>query len=342
MISVIIPTLGRPGLLHRMLVATQLSTRVGEGAEILVVDTGSQAETRELCACMSGRVGNIRHVECSSRALHAGRHAGVRASSGDVLLFADDDIVPSETWIAAMGEAFSDPDIAMAGGVCLPDYESVPPVWVEELWQPCEGGRMLGEYSLVVREGPSRPVSPFEVFGCNFAIRRRVLLDAGGFHPDGVPSAFLRYRGDGETAVSSYVQNQGLKCLHVEGAAVRHHVSTERMSFSYLFRRSFAQGVSDSYAKIRRNGKADWVPRATRIWERLAGGLPSSAFPRGNALPDLPEKAGGVIALGHGLGLLYHQREVRRDPKLLEWVLRKDYWDAGLPGEALEPKGPET
>jgi hypothetical protein len=30
-------------------------------------------------------------------------------------------------------------------------------------------------------------------------------------------------------------------------------------------------------------------------------------------------------------GYAFHQREVRRDPKLLEWVLRKDYWDYALP-----------
>jgi len=41
-----------------------------------------------------------------------------------------------------------------------------------------------------------------DVYGCNFSIRKNILIQLGGFHPDGLPDEFLHYRGDGETATS--------------------------------------------------------------------------------------------------------------------------------------------
>lgn len=331
-VSIVVPTLGRPEPLADMLAATARCACPPGRFEILVSDTGGLPETRELCEKVAAAGVPLRQIVCPSRALHAGRHWGALHARADVLLFADDDVVPSEFWIEAMAAAFADPRVAMAGGACLPEYGSPPPSWVERLWRPCEGGRTLGQFSLIERAGPTRPTSPYEVYGCNFAIRKSVLADAGGFHPDGVPPAFLRYRGDGETAVSAYVLENGLKCLHVADASVRHRVAAERLTAAYLYRRSFAQGVSDSYSKVRRNGRTDWVPGAVRAWDWVAG------VRRTDDLPDvpprrLPGQVADVVALGHERGVEFHQREVRRDSALLQWVLRGNYWDVGLPGE---------
>ena len=37
-----------------------------------------------------------------------------------------------------------------------------------------------------------------------------------------------------------------------------------------------------------------------------------------------------IARTAHQEGYTYHHREVSNDPVLLEWVLRKDYWDAPI------------
>ena len=37
------------------------------------------------------------------------------------------------------------------------------------------------------------------------------------------------------------------------------------------------------------------------------------------------------MACAHFAGMQFHQNEVRSDPKLLEWVIRPDYFDYRLP-----------
>ena len=333
-VSVIVPTCARLQSLTDMLAGLARAQGL-DSAEILVVDTGRQAVVRELCARTRHQGMDIRYVPCPSRALHAGRHWGARRAAGEVLLFADDDIVPSESWLAAIASAFRDPELALAGGECLPDYESAPPAWVESLWKEGEDSGLLFAFSLIRRVGPLRPISPFHVFGCNYAVRKSVLLKGGGFHPDAVPLTKLRYRGDGESSISTYVQQAGLKCLHVPGAEVRHRVPRERMTPEYLYRRYFMQAVSDSFTRIRRNGRADWVSHTTRILEEIAGWLPGPAAPWGRHARRCGGGIDKIIADSYSRGMLFHQREVRRDPRLLEWVLRPDYWDVGLPGEDM-------
>ena len=54
---------------------------------------------------------------------------------------------------------------------------------------------------------------PCLIWGLNYAIRRQVLFDVGGFHPDNIPKALQRYQGDGETGSSLRVQAAGLTAL---------------------------------------------------------------------------------------------------------------------------------
>ena len=108
------------------------------------------------------------------------------------------------------------------------------------------------------------------------------------------------------------------------------------MTFEYIYRRYFMQAVSDSYTKVRRKGCADWVPRYTRMLDGIGKIWPRSrALPWGPAVRHLPQSLQSVIALGCRDGAIFHQREVRRASRLLQWILRNDYWDVGLPGEEV-------
>jgi len=92
----------------------------------------------------------------------------------------------------------------MAGGNNLPMFLETPPTWLTALWnRPTDlSGRALPALSMLELTGPPRNISPYYVWGCNFAIRKDVLIKAGGFHPDGMPKESIRFRGDGETHVS--------------------------------------------------------------------------------------------------------------------------------------------
>ena len=212
--------------------------------EVLIVDNGSADRTAELVTDLIAGKSNHRYVYEPVPGLHNGRHRGMIEAKGDVLVFADDDIEAFPSWLATIRNLFCDPEVAMVGGNNLPLFIEPPPDWLMRLWQQPHrlGGKVLPALSILELGGSKRVHSPYYVYGCNFAIRRQVLLKAGGFHPDGMPKELIRFRGDGETHVSRFVANTGMKCLFHPDASVYHKVTPERMSIDYFRQRGFNQG----------------------------------------------------------------------------------------------------
>lgn len=304
-----------------------IQTLPADQFDVVVVDNGSRDGTRAV-ADAHGSSLQLHYLFEPEPGLHVGRHAGMRAASSDLLVFCDDDIIAEPTWLASVVEAFANPSVVLVGGNNRPVFEQPPPDWLRAWWQrPNYRGRALWQLSVVDFGEGVFEIDPRYVWGCNFSIRRWALAAAGGFHPDGVPADRLRWRGDGESHVSAWVRRSGLRALFHSGASVGHRVPPERMSPEYFARRSFAQGVSDSFTNLRRRRALTLA--SGRLLQRGRGalGLAVSAAigPRslvGYRLLEVQWASQAAYLKGYD----YHQREAASDPALMAWVLRKDYY----------------
>ena len=120
----------------------------------------------------------------------------------------------------------------MVAGNNFPKFTEEPPDWIRKLWNRKDllGRKIIPQLSVIEFKKSAKYVSPYLVWGCNFPIRKSILLDAGGFNPDGMPSNLSHFRGDGETKVSRYVAEKKLKTLYVSGASMFHKVTPNRMT----------------------------------------------------------------------------------------------------------------
>ncbi|WP_139556659.1 glycosyltransferase [Methylotetracoccus oryzae] len=324
MLSAIIPTRDRANFLALCLDSINAQTLPVEQFEVLVVDNGSTDDTKQVVESFRRRCPNVRYIYDATPGLHVGRHRGMNAARGDVLVFADDDIEAFPTWLAAIDDAFSDPKVALVGGNNLPKFVGAPPDWLLELWaEPGHiGGRCLASLSILELPEGVREIDPMYVWGCNFAIRKEVLMKAGGFHPDGMPRELIRFRGDGESHVSRWISKQGLKCMFHSGASVYHKVTSERMTLRYFHQRGFNQGISDSYTKLRSRSAQVWI--TTRLpyqvarwaWRKVKAASKQAQI---NAATD-------ALRSGYREGFSFHQDAYRADPEVREWVHRKQYY----------------
>lgn len=326
-LSVIIPTQNRSTLLAKTLSSiTRQGFPVGQ-FEVIVIDNGSTDDTKAVCEGFSGTLPHFRYVYDPRPGLHVGRHRGLREAEGKVLVYADDDINPYETWLQALADSFSDPAVGMAGGNDLPEFESAPPPWFDQLWIQVPEGKYITQFSLIDFGNQPREISPYYIFGCNFAIRKQLLLEVGGFHPDGVPKKLLRLRGDGESYVAASVLAKKCKVVFNPLASVYHWVPASRMTLQYIYDRAYAQGVSDSFTRIRAEHlTADLQPRppAGRLVKTLKNKLKDTfKGPGGTAAGEVQN----AIARGYAAGFRFHQDEVAQDPELLSWVLKPNFLD---------------
>jgi glycosyltransferase involved in cell wall biosynthesis len=311
-LSVIIPTCNRADLLAQLFRRLKEQDFSTYPYEVLVIDNGSTDNTRQLCEEYQASLPNFQYIYESRPGLHQARHTGWLRSSGDIQIYVDDDVEPFPTWLQGIAAAFES-GAQLVGGKCLPKFESPPPDWLKSKWgRHQKGNGYLWQLSLVDLGDHFREISPFLVLGCNFSVRRQVLMETRGFHPDAMPPSLVRFRGDGETYVSEYVRKRGYKTIYHPMASVYHWVPKERMTVAYFCKRAYLQGISDSFRVFR---KRKGVRAGMAITMHVASSLP-------RALIDWRET---VFLKAYWTGFGFHQIQVRKDPELRRWVLRENF-----------------
>lgn len=326
LISVIVPTHNRSSLLTKALLSLQKQTIAEEHFEILVVDNGSVDSTREIALEAGAKLKNLRYFFTATPGLHAARHKGMKEARSDILAYIDDDVEVAPTWLEAIAEGFSRPEVVMLGGKCLPNFGSVPPRWLMKRWKMPNGpGYFLGALSILDFGETVKEILPIYVIGCNFAIRKQTLLAVGGFHPDSMPAEFLFFRGDGETWVGRAVAALGKKALYHPHAVVHHFVPAKRMTLDYFYQRAFAEGITCSFVQLRKTYKIgrslpedlplprSWLQRSYGYMKQTAMTLLS------------PHQLQCIEKKGLRNGYRCHQEQFRKDPELRAWVLKPDW-----------------
>jgi len=165
--SIIIPTRGRLGYLEVAL-ASIAPQAARTGAEVLVIDdAGSSAPT----GALAERFGARYEPHPAPLGLNVARNSGVERSSGELVVFVDDDIRASPGWLEALIDAAREhPHVQVFTGPIRPSLEGSSP-------------RTCG------REGP--PITALDLgnedtearyaWGANMAIRRSALERVGPF-----------------------------------------------------------------------------------------------------------------------------------------------------------------
>jgi len=335
--SVAIPTCQRSALVLHALQSI-IAQHTNFAFEVLVLDNGcDKALQGEVEQIAEQTVVPVRYIPVPEIGLHNARHAGVEEAKSDILVFVDDDIVAAEGWLQAIVDTFDDSDVHLVGGRSVPRYDEAPPPWLEAFWtRNPDGNGWCDLLSLADYGDEEREIDPMFIWGVNFAIRKKTLVSLGGFHPDNVPWELRRYRGDGESAVSREVKRLGLRAVYQPAAVVYHVVPRSRLTVEYFERRSYLQGISDSYTRIRLDHGLvtsripGWKSLLRKLKRLVKVGLQLSS-------PDPYQEIKARVRRAYQAGREFHQNEVRRDPELLKWVLRKNYWDGRLPGFQKRP-----
>jgi glycosyltransferase involved in cell wall biosynthesis len=215
-VSIIIPAYNCADTITAVLQAVRAQSWPGR-LEVLLVDDGSTDRTAELAA-------SFPDVRCLSQA-NAGpasaRNAGARAARGDIFLFTDSDCLPEPDWVEKMLAGFDCDSIAVVAG----SYGIANP----EDWLAA-----VIHDEIRFRHERLLPEFPRAFGSYNFAIRRAVFEQAGGFDPS------YRYASGEDNDLSYRILSSGRRIRFLRQAQVRHfHQSDLGAYLKEQFRHGF-------------------------------------------------------------------------------------------------------
>lgn len=209
--------------------------------------------------------------------LSGARNTGVRAATGGVIAFLDDDAIAAPDWLEWLLAAYENPHVMGVGGS------------VEPLWPGVRPSRLPAEFDWVVGcsyRGLPTDTSPVRnVIGANMSFRRDVFDAVGGFRT-GVGRVGARPLGCEETDLCIRVRQRMARSVIVfePRARVRHRVTPERARWQYFSTRCYSEGLSKAIVARhtgRHDGLASERSYATRTLPRgVARGLADATLRR--------------------------------------------------------------
>lgn len=240
-LSVIVCTFDRYDILQ-----TALRTLLDQGGldpaahEILVVDN-TPPHLRQPISLGPAADDRIRVECCENVGLSHARNHGIAHSSGDIIVFLDDDAYVAPGWADAILRAFNGNATAeVVGGKVVPRYESeeLPP-WYDD---------SLASYLSCIDWGPeARFLRPGEwVVGANMAFRRRVFEAYGMFDTSLGRRGAASLLSNEETELFGQI---GMSRIFYEPRMlVEHLVPVSRLTPDWFRKRVYWQAVSNIVA----------------------------------------------------------------------------------------------
>jgi glycosyltransferase involved in cell wall biosynthesis len=240
-ISVAVCTFNRAHVVRGALDSLFLQTLRGDRFEIVIVDNGSNDDTRLVIEEYQGRTVEVRYVWEPRPGIAHARNRAAQEARGEYLAFLDDDAWAEPDWLSMLVESVCTvkPEPACVVGPVILEWEGGRPGWFPSKFEPllCSydmgpKGHFLGPHGYLLTT--------------NVLMRREVLLGLGGFR------TYLgrergKLLGGEDNEICQRILGAGYGVYYAPTARVHHGVPRERQSERYLMRRVFWDGASQPF-----------------------------------------------------------------------------------------------
>ncbi len=178
--------------------------------------------------------------------LAGARNSGLEVVRTEIVVFLDDDAAAEPGWLSRLVAPYEDEAVLAVGGSAIPSWPSGA-TRPATLPAPAAGTR--GELDWVVGctyQGQPTSLGPIRnLMGCNMSLRTAVFAAVGGFNEDlGRVGRTPLGCEETELCIRASSGFPDSTILFEPAAVVHHTVSSDRLTWKYLVRRSAAEGIS--------------------------------------------------------------------------------------------------
>ncbi len=239
MISIIVCTYNRIQYLPKTLLELKNQSVNNESYEVLIVDNNSTDGTWSVCEKIldDKTYDNFRLISEPNQGLSYARNRGVKESTGELIVFLDDDAFPVPIYLESITSFFSiKNNIFCAGGKILPLYEKKPK-WMNRFLNPLFAFQDKGD--------------AIKTFGTNeFPIGANMIFEKSIFDKYGLFRTDLGRKGNDmgageEKDFINRLRKGGERLIYLPEAEVTHVIPENRVSDSYIRKQAIGSGLSE-------------------------------------------------------------------------------------------------
>jgi glycosyltransferase involved in cell wall biosynthesis len=238
-LDIVVPTYNRSALL-RATISSLLRAPVPAGLEVAlwIVDNNSPDDTEKVVhEIQSSAAIPCHYIKEMKQGSSFARNAGIRAGSGELIGFIDDDEQIDENWYEVVARAFADEETDFIAGAYHPDWAAPIPNWL-----PPISYAAIGVTSPMTRTSFSES-SDAQLWSGNAVIRRSVLQDVGLFSTKLVRGATNLLMSE-DIELQERMVGAGYQGLYLPELIIFHHIPASRLTRSYHRRWRCWNGVS--------------------------------------------------------------------------------------------------
>lgn len=256
MISVIICTYNRDKYIYNVLKSLADNTLPHDCYEIVLVDNNCTDNTQSECNrfVRDFPTVNFRYVVETNQGLSHARNRGIKESTGDILVYVDDDALVNNEYLKAYAEFFDQHlEIDAAGGPIIPLYETAEPTWMSHFTK-----MLLTGYKYLGNQPKEFPKNDYPGGG-NAAYRASVFKKVGLFNVN------LGRKGNSlvgaeEKDIFDKMASLSMRFYYLPNAILYHIIPEKKLGQEYFNRLTYSMGKSERM-RTKQIGKAKYAKR---------------------------------------------------------------------------------
>jgi glycosyltransferase involved in cell wall biosynthesis len=236
MLTIAIATHNGASTLPHVLEGYALAAAPPSGWQLLLLDNASTDGTPELAKRFAAHLPLV-YLREARRGKNVALNAGIPRFAGDLVVFSDDDAVPSPDFLVRWSQvAPKYPGYTMFGGSIRPLWSCPPPPWVAGF-----GATVSIVYAITAAEQAEGPIQSDLIWGPNMAVRREV-FDRGFRFDEGMGPQGRTYPMGGETSFTLRLSQAGYKGWFLPDIVVNHIIRPRQLEREWVRQRAFNFG----------------------------------------------------------------------------------------------------
>jgi glycosyltransferase involved in cell wall biosynthesis len=249
MISIIVSTYNREKYLGSCLDSLAKQNFDKDLYEIILVNNNSKDNTEAICKDFSETHKDLkfRYIVERNQGLSYARNTGIKAASGSIILFIDDDAFALPDYLTEIYGFFVEyPDAKAIGGRIIPRFESARPAWMSKFLMPLLASLDMGD------KMRSFPFNRYPI-GANMGFTKSIFEKYGYFNTDLGRKGELLEASE-EKEIFSKLHSDHETIYYLPNACVYHIIPDQRLTRKFI--RHQAEGIGYSeWKRVRMKGR---------------------------------------------------------------------------------------